>query len=99
MRDDYGKVSLPVTTEARAIPRITITLTDEMHRALNELAARQGRSIGALIEECLELRSILPPGAAREIVARARSSAGLIANEAMAIAVRETRLHREAPDD
>ena len=85
--------------EVRAIPRITITLTDRTHRALEEAAARQGRSIGALIEECLELRGILPSDAAREIVARARSSAGLLADEAIAIVARETRLHREARDD
>jgi len=38
-------------------------------------------------------------GLAREIVARARSSAGLSNEEAMAIALRETRLHRAGQDD
>ncbi len=80
------------------MPRLTISLTDRTHRALKEAAARQGRSMGALIEESLELRGILPSETAREIVARARSSAGLGDEEAMAIAVRETRRHRAGRD-
>jgi len=54
--------------------------------------------MGSLIEESLELRGILPTDSAQEIVARARSSAGLNDEEAMAIAVRETRLHRAGQD-
>ena len=81
------------------MPRLTISLTDRTHRALKEAAVRQGRSMGALIEESLELRGILPSDTAQEIVARARLSAGLSDEEAMAIAVRETRLHRAGKDD
>ena len=81
------------------MPRLTISLTDRTHRALKEAAARQGRSMGSLIEESLELRGILPSDAALEIVARARSSAGLSNEEAMAIAVRETRHYRAGQDD
>ena len=81
------------------MPRLTISLTDRTHRALKEAAARQGRSMGSLIEESLELRGILPSDTAQEIVARARSSAGLSNEEAMAIAVRETRRHRAGRDD
>lgn len=54
--------------------------------------------MGALIEESLELRGILPSDTARDIVDRARSSAGLSDKEAMAIAVRETRRHRAGRD-
>ncbi|MCY4573994.1 MAG: ribbon-helix-helix protein, CopG family [Gemmatimonadetes bacterium] len=81
------------------MPRLTIRLTDRTHRALKEAAARQGRSMGALIEESLELRGILPTDTAREIVARARSNAGLSDDDAMAIAVRETRSHRAGKHD
>ena len=81
------------------MPRLTISLTKRTHRALKEAAARQDRSMGSLIEESLELRGILPTDTAQEIVARARSSAGLSNEEAMAIAVRETRLHRAGKDD
>ena len=42
----------------------------------------------------MEWRGVLPSDTAQEIVARARSSAGLSDEEAMAIAVRETRRHR-----
>jgi len=80
------------------MPRLTISLTDRTHRALKEAAARQGRSMGAIIEESLELRGILPSDTPRDIVERARSSAGLSNEEAMAIAVRETRRHRAGRD-
>lgn len=81
------------------MPRLTISLTDRTRRALKEEAARQGRSMGSLIEESLELTGILRSDTAREIVARARSSAGLDNEDAMAVAVRETRLHRARRDD
>ena len=80
------------------MPRLTISLTDRTHRALKKAAARQGRSMGAIIEESLELRGILRSDTARDIVDRARSSAGLSDEEAMAIAVRETRRHRAGRD-
>ena len=78
------------------MPRLTITLTDRAHKALKDAAARQGRSMSTTIEESLEFGGILASNSAREIVARARSSAGLGDEEAMAIAVRETRLHGTA---
>ena len=40
--------------------RLTITLDDNLHQALKEAAARQGRTIGTIIEESLELRGIKP---------------------------------------
>lgn len=80
------------------MPRLTISLTDRTYRALKEAAARQGLSIDAFIEECL-VPGIVVSGTAQEIVARARAAAGLTDDEAMAIAVRETRLHRATQDD
>jgi predicted transcriptional regulator len=38
--------------------RLTITLDDDLHRALKETAVRQGRSIASIIEESLRLRGI-----------------------------------------
>ena len=38
--------------------RLTITLDDHLHQALKEAAARQGRTIGTIIEESLQLRGI-----------------------------------------
>ena len=77
------------------MPRLTISLNERTHRALKEAAVRQNRSMGAIIEESLELRGIRPFDAVEEIVARARASSGLSADEAMALAVDETRRHRE----
>ena len=70
-----------------------------MHRALKDAAVRQGSSMSAIIQESLELRGIIPSDAAIEIVSRAQSSSGLSNEEAMAIAVRETRLHRAGRND
>jgi len=81
------------------MPRLTITLTDRAHQALEDAADRQGRSMSAIIEESLELAGILRARTARGIVARARASAGLSDEDAMAIAVRETRAHRTTNDD
>ena len=79
------------------MPRLTISLADRTHRALKEAAARQNRSMGSIIEESLELRGIRPYAAAREIVARARAKSGLSAEEAMVLAVEETRRFRAEP--
>ena len=75
--------------------RTTIKLADRTHRALKEAAARQKRSIGSIIEESLELRGIQPYDTAQEIVAKARAKSGLNTDEAMALAVEETRRFRE----
>ncbi len=74
--------------------RLTITLDDELHRAVKETAARQGRSIGEIIEESLRLRGIKPMESARQLVARARSHARCDEEEAARLAVEETRAHR-----
>lgn len=77
------------------MPRLTISLTDRTHRALKEAAARQQRSMGSIIEESLVLRGLQTYDTAREIVARARAHSRLNDEEAMAVAVKETQLHRE----
>lgn len=83
--------------------RLTITLDDALHQALKEAAARQGRSIGKIIEEGLLLRGIKPMASARELVARARQQACIDEAMAMELAVAETRSHRSrkghAPDN
>ncbi|BBD78365.1 ribbon-helix-helix protein, CopG family [Hydrogenophilus thermoluteolus] len=75
--------------------RLTITLDDSVHQALREAAARQGRSIGKIIEESLILRGIKPMESARQLVARARSNAACDEDEALNIAVEETRAVRQ----
>jgi len=74
--------------------RLTITLDDNLHRAIKETAARQGRSIGQIIEESLQFRGIKPMETARELVARARCQARYEEENAIRLAVEETRAHR-----
>ena len=76
--------------------RLTITLDDSLHQALKETAARQGRSIGKIIEEGLLLRGNKPVESARQLVARARLQAGLSEEDATRMAVEETRAQRKA---
>ena len=75
--------------------RLTITLDDDIHQALKETAARQGRTIGQIVEEGLLLRGIKPVLSARRLVAMARANAQLSEEEAQAIAIEETRSARE----
>jgi len=75
--------------------RLTITLDDELHRALKETAARQGRSIASIIEESLRLRGIKGQASARALVEQARQRAGLEPDRALELAVEETRAARK----
>ena len=75
--------------------RLTITVSDEIHQALRETAARTGRTIGSIIEEGLRLRGIRPMASAKDLVAKARNNAGLSEEEALTIALDETRLSRQ----
>ena len=75
--------------------RLTISLNDEMHQALKEAAARQGRSIGKIIEEGLILRGIKPASTARDLVAKARRRSTISEEDAMNIAVDEVRAERK----
>lgn len=74
--------------------RLTITLDDPLHQALKETAARQGRSLGEIIQESLRLRGIKPVEDARALVARARRTAGLTEEEALRVAIEETDAQR-----
>ncbi len=74
--------------------RLTITLDDDLHRAVKETAARQGRSIASIIEESLRLRGIQDQASARALVAQARMRAQLDADKALELAVEETHAAR-----
>jgi len=78
-----------------AMSRLTITLDDDIHQALKETAARQGRTIGQIVEEGLLLRGVKPIQSARRLVAMARGNAQLSEEEALDIATSETRSARE----
>jgi hypothetical protein len=77
--------------------RVTLTLPDELHRALKESAAARGKTIGDLVAESVVAYGIKPREAAERMVARARQRAALSAERAQALAVRETRAERRAP--
>ena len=74
--------------------RFTINSADRMHRALKEATGRQNRSVGSIVEESLELRGVRIWCATKDIVAEARAKAALNADDAMALAVEETRDYR-----
>lgn len=76
--------------------RLTITLDDSLHQALKEAAARQGRTIGTIIEESLELRGIKPMASARELVAQSQRASYLSEADALDLAVSETLAHRHS---
>jgi plasmid stability protein len=74
--------------------RLTITLPDELHRALKEAAARRGRTIGDLVAESLDFYGIKSTASARDLITRARESAQLTERQAVKIATAETRRAR-----
>ena len=74
--------------------RLTISLKDDLHQALKETAARQGRSIGKIIEEGLELRGVKPMSRARDLLMKARGSARRTQEKAIELAVKEVRASR-----
>jgi predicted chitinase len=69
---------------------MTITLSEQRHKAVKETAARRGVSITELIDESLELAGVRTQEDAAHIVARARAKSGLSDAEAMDLALRET---------
>jgi predicted transcriptional regulator len=73
------------------MPRLTITLSDEIHRAVKEAAARRGKSIRQLIEESLDFYGIKTMEKASSLVAKARKRSGLYEISALELAVEETR--------
>jgi predicted transcriptional regulator len=76
------------------MPSLTITITEERHRALQQAAERERKSIAAIIEECLDAADINGAETAQDLVVQARSNAGLSDVEALAVAVEETQAHR-----
>lgn len=79
---------------AARMSRLTLTLPDELHRALKESAAARGTTIGELVAESVIAYGIKPRATAEQLVARARRGANLTASRAAALAVRETRAAR-----
>ncbi len=78
------------------MPRLTITLSEDRHRALMEAAARRRNSIAASIEESLEFYGIQSTATAAELVARSRAQATLDEAEALSLAHEETQAVRNS---
>ena len=74
--------------------RLTITLSQERHRALKEAAARRSKTIRSLVEESLDAYGIKTTSQAASLVARARKRSSMSEAEASRLAVQETRAHR-----
>ena len=99
---ERGTLSRLVNGRAGVSPNMALALEDigwgtadhwmRMQASYGLAQARRERAT----EDRMEDRRV---STAQEIVARAGSSAGLSDEEAMAIAVRETRLHRTGQDD
>ena len=75
--------------------RLTISLPDELHRALKETAARRNRRIGDLIAESLQFYGIKTTESATSLVALARERSGLSEEQATRLAVDEARASRQ----
>jgi plasmid stability protein len=75
--------------------RLTITLPDDLHRALKQESATRGRAMADLIAESLVRYGIKPEESVRDLVERARRRSGLDEAEALALATTETRAARE----
>jgi len=74
--------------------RLTISLPDDLHRALKETAARRGTTIGDLVTESLEHYGVKSSEDARTRVRAARERSGLDEDEAGELAVAETQAAR-----
>ena len=77
------------------MPRITVSLSPESHKALKSAAARRGKTIGELVEESLEAWCVKPESTVADILARARTHSRLSVAAADKLAVKETRKVRQ----
>ena len=76
------------------MPRLTITLSSERHRALKETAVRRGKTIRSVVEESLDAYGVKTQSQATALVAQARKRSGLTESEALRLAVEETGAKR-----
>jgi hypothetical protein len=76
------------------MPRLTITLSSERHRALKETAVRRGTTIRSVVEESLDAYGVKTQSQATALVARARKRSGLTEPEALRLAIEETGAKR-----
>jgi hypothetical protein len=71
--------------------RITVTLSEERYVALKQAAARRRKTIGSLVEDALEHYGVKTTVEAAALLARARRTSAMTEDEALHLAVDETR--------
>jgi predicted DNA-binding ribbon-helix-helix protein len=76
------------------VPRTTITLSDERYRALKQAAARRGLTITEIVDQALELAGVNTRESVMQMLAEAGRRSGLTEEQAMRLAVEETRAER-----
>ena len=76
------------------MPRLTLTLTSDRHRALKETALRRGTTIRSVVEESLDAYGVKTQARAAELVAKARKRSGLTESESLRLAIEETGAKR-----
>lgn len=76
------------------MPRTTITLSDERYRALKQAAARRGLTITEIVDQALELAGVNTRESVMQMLAEAGRRSGLTEEQAMRLAVEETRSER-----
>ena len=74
--------------------RFTVTLPATRYAALKETAARQGKTMAEIINESLDLYGVKSKVAALDLLEKARQRAALPEDQAMQLAVAETRAQR-----
>ena len=78
--------------------RLTVRLSEERHRALKQEAMRRRTSMRQIVEESLEFYGVKTTENASTLVTTARQRSGLAEDDAMAVAVGETRVERVTAD-
>lgn len=77
------------------MPRTTINLSDERYRALKQAAARRGQTMTEIVDQALELAGVNTRESVMQMLAEAGRRSGLTAEQAMELALRETRAARD----
>ena len=78
--------------------RTTINFSDERYRALKQAAARRGQTITEIVDQALEFAGINTLESVMQMLREAGRRSGLTAEQAMELALQETRAVRDERD-
>ena len=76
--------------------RLTITLSERRYRALKEVAAQRGKTIGQLIDESVDFYGIKSREQALELMRKARMRSDLDDEQPMPLALDEVQHTRQS---